>query len=68
MNMHPSLTVERLMQADMRRRMTLDNPGLCTACGNEQEGCEPDGRRLQCAACGKRAVYGAQELLMRVLP
>lgn len=68
MKTHPSITVKRLMDADMRRRMTLDNPGLCTACGNEQEGCEPDGRRIVCEACGEPAVYGAQELLMRVLP
>jgi predicted RNA-binding Zn-ribbon protein involved in translation (DUF1610 family) len=65
---HPSITLARLMQANERRRMTLDDPGLCVSCGNEQTNCEPDARRYRCEACGERAVYGAQELLMRVLP
>jgi hypothetical protein len=56
------------MQANERRRMTLDDPGLCLACGNEQAGCEPDARKYRCEACGERAVYGAEELLLRVLP
>ena len=68
MKVHPSITVERLMQAYQRHNMTLDDPGLCVACGNEQTGCEPDGRKLVCEACGEAAVYGAEELLMRVLP
>lgn len=65
---HPSITLARIMQACERHRMTLDDPGLCLACGNEQDGCEPDARRYQCDACGERAVYGAEELLLRVLP
>lgn len=68
MKLHPSITVERVMDADMRRRMTLDDPGLCVACGNEQPGCEGDARRYKCEACGERAVYGSLELLMEVLP
>ena len=68
MKIHESITVARLMQAEERRRMTLDDPGLCVACGNEQTGCEPDARRYTCEACGEKAVYGAQELLMLVLP
>lgn len=38
--------------------------GLCVSCGSEQLGCEPDARRYPCEACGKRTVYGAQELLL----
>src|SRR5262245_35782622 len=62
--LHESLTPERVMEACERRMTTLDNPGFCTACGNEQEGCEPDARDYKCEACGKRAVYGAEELLI----
>jgi|SRR5215831_7544499 len=65
---HKSITVARIMQACERQRMTLDNPGLCIACGNEQEGCEPDARKYECEACGEKSVYGAEELLLRVLP
>ena len=38
--------------------------GLCTVCGEEQEGCEPDARNYKCDACGAKAVYGAEELLI----
>ena len=61
---HPSITAERIMDACERRDTTLDNPGFCLACGNEQEGCEPDARRYECEACGERQVYGAEELAL----
>ena len=41
-----------------------DNPGFCLACGEQQEGCEPDARRYECESCGQRKVYGAAEVLM----
>jgi len=68
MKAHKSVTLRRIMQACERYRLTLDNPGLCVACGNEQDGCEPDARRYTCEACGESEVYGAEELLLRVLP
>lgn len=68
MKVHESITVQRLMDAHMRQKMTLDDPGLCIRCGNEQTGCEPDAREYACEACGESAVYGAEELLLRVLP
>jgi len=68
MKVHPSITVARIMQACERRRLTLDDPGLCLACGNEQTGVGPDARKHRCEACNKLAVYGAEELLLRVLP
>ena len=65
---HSSITLQRLMDANERRRMTLDDPGFCLVCGNEQAGTEPDARKYRCEACGARAVFGAEELLLRVLP
>ena len=44
--------------------MTLENPGYCVECGAERGGCEPDARGYECEACGKAAVYGAEELLL----
>ena len=41
-----------------------NNEGLCLACGEAQEGCEPDARRYRCEACGERKVYGAEEALL----
>ena len=32
--------------------------GLCSACGNIQEGCEPDAENYECEVCGKKAVSG----------
>lgn len=64
--MHSNITMERLLDAVERQSSSLDNPGFCTQCGEEQGGCEPDARRYKCEACGEMAVYGAEELLMRV--
>jgi hypothetical protein len=68
MKMHKSITVDMLMSACERHRMTLDDPGICVDCGNEQGGVEPDARKYICEACGAPGVYGAEELLLRVLP
>ncbi len=41
MKMHKSVTVDRIMEACERGDMTLDNPGICVACGCDADGCEP---------------------------
>jgi hypothetical protein len=40
------------------------NLGICTACGAERDGCEPDARNYKCEECGERAVFGAEHLLI----
>lgn len=52
------------MEACERRLTTLDSPGFCMACGNEQEGCEPDARKYVCEACGEKQVYGSEEIAL----
>jgi hypothetical protein len=64
MKMHPSITADRIIEAVEGQMFGLDNPGFCIKCGSDQEGCEPDARKYPCEACGERAVYGAQELLL----
>ncbi len=64
MRKHPSITLERVMEAVERGHTSLDNPGLCIACGKDADGCEPDARAYECECCGRNAVYGAEELLM----
>ena len=64
MKLHPSITPERIAEACERCYTTCDNPGICTACGADADGCEPDARDYECEACGARAVYGAEELAM----
>lgn len=64
MKLHPSITTDRIVAAAEAQMFGLDNTGICIACGSEQDGCEPDARKYRCEACGKPAVYGAQELLL----
>jgi len=64
---HPSVTAERIVEACERRAGSLDNPGICLACGADVEGVEPDARRYACEVCGERQVYGVEELLFRVV-
>ena len=43
----------------------LDTSGYCTACGTEEiYGVEPDAENYKCEVCGKRAVYGYEQLLL----
>lgn len=66
MRLHPDITLTNVMDAVERQRGALENPGFCTACGAEAEGCEPDARDGECEACGENAVYGAEELLLMI--
>jgi hypothetical protein len=63
-SVHPTVTQDRILETVERAMSSLDNPGICLACGNEQDGCEPDARKYECEACGERQVYGAEKLLM----
>lgn len=38
--------------------------GFCLACGEDQEGVEPDARKYVCEACKQPKVYGLEELIM----
>lgn len=40
------------------------NTGFCLSCGAEEYGCEPDARGYECSSCGKKNVYGAEEILI----
>jgi hypothetical protein len=60
-----NLTLEMIIDGVERSTFGLENVGFCLACGEESSGCEPDAARYLCEGCGKRMVYGAEELLMR---
>lgn len=53
-----------LKDAVERGMFGTDNPGFCLACGEEQDGCEPDARQYECETCGEHQVYGAEEVLL----
>ena len=57
--LHESITVDRVIEAVQAD----DYIGICTACGEEQGGCEPDARNYECEICGEKKVFGAEELM-----
>jgi hypothetical protein len=52
------------MTEEEYRELTGDYLGLCVACGEVRDSCEPDARRYKCEACEKHAVYNAEQLVM----
>jgi hypothetical protein len=60
------LTDEVIGDACHRRASSLDDPGFCLICGNEQGGCEPDARNYRCEACGAEQVFGIEELILEI--
>ena len=64
MKMHKSITFERV-EAGVRESMfgTEDN-GVCVACGEDAYGVEPDAEQYECESCGRRAVYGWEQVLL----
>jgi hypothetical protein len=63
---HPSITTDRIIAAVEASRRSLDDPGFCICCGAEVQGVEPDAHQYECESCGKSGVYGAEELLLSV--
>ena len=61
---HESITEDRVTAMCMRQLTTLDNPGICLACGFEQDGCEPDAENYTCESCGESCVMGAEQILI----
>src|SRR6266567_5525487 len=64
---HSSITEERVLEAAEEGTFGLGCPGFCIVCGTDVEGVEPDARRYPCEACGApHGVYGAQEVLLHI--
>lgn len=61
---HKTITLERVVEAVERYNTTVDNPGLCLSCGAEVDGVEPDAEKYECEVCGEPAVYGAEQVLI----
>ena len=59
-----TISMKRVMRAVKAQMFGLENPGFCLACGADADGCEPDARKGPCEECGKREVYGAEEVMM----
>ena len=63
---HKTITTERVMAAVTAGRTRLDDPGFCICCGADALGVEPDVRQYECEICGEAGVYGAEELLLYI--
>lgn len=63
---HASITADRVMDIINTAELNLGNPGICLACGEETDGCEPDAREYPCPSCGEKQVYGAEEVLLMI--
>ena len=64
MQLHKSITQDRVTEAVESQMSGLDNPGFCLACGEDADGCEPDARGYECEGCGASKVYGAEEVML----
>ena len=49
------------------QEMIEESQGFCLACGEVQDGVEPDASKYICDCCGEKKVYGAEDLLLRGL-
>ena len=65
-NVHKSITADRILAAVKAGSTTLDDPGFCICCGADALGVEPDARRYECESCGESGVYGAEELPLSI--
>lgn len=64
LQMHKSITAERILPLAESQMFGLENPGVCLACGAERDGCEPDASGYECYECGENKVMGATDLMM----
>lgn len=60
MKLPKNLTVENIMEVIKEDGYF----GFCLACGEQAENIEPDARNYECDVCGKRKVFGAEEILL----
>lgn len=61
---HIQIDTNRLLAAVQESHFGMSNPGFCLACGDDADGVEPDARNYPCHSCGKKQVFGAEEVLL----
>ena len=64
MIVHKSVTAKRVERMARRALITCDNPGICLHCGKSADGCEPDASFYECDHCKRKAVFGAEEIMI----
>lgn len=65
-HLHESITLDRIMPLAEQQMFGTDDTGVCLACGEERDGCEPDAENYECYACGQFRVMGVSELMIMI--
>lgn len=58
------MTKQEILELAMELAEEDAGEGICLACGEIAGGCEPDARGCECESCGKRRVFGAEEVVL----
>lgn len=53
----------KIISEDEYREMDDNYQGICIACGEIADECEPDACNYPCEACGRKKVFGVEEAL-----
>jgi ribosomal protein S27AE len=64
MKVHKDITLNRIMS----EMFGTESPGFCINCGEDAMNVEPDAERYECGICGDKTVYGAEQLLLMLVP
>jgi DNA-directed RNA polymerase subunit RPC12/RpoP len=67
MELHPSISEERIEEEARRSLFEEDQRGVCVACGEDAYEVEPDAEKRRCEYCGARGVYGWEQILLRTV-
>lgn len=68
LKVHESVTLARCLRTARDAMITLASPGICIACGADADNVDPLAGRYRCEGCGAHAVYGAEDLVLRLAP
>ena len=63
MTVHESVTLDRVLEMVEED----ESEGFCIECGEEACNVEPDAHGYRCESCHKKAVYGAEQLMLEQL-
>lgn len=62
------LDLDEVVEAAEQSMFGDELTGFCTACGEQAWNVEPDAHGYRCQSCGQPAVYGAEELVLLMVP
>ena len=66
MPLHESITPDRVVDMVEQCNSSLDTLGICTSCGEEAYGVEPDAQNYTCDCCEEETVFGCEILLFMI--